>query len=321
MQEILITKENEGQRADKFVRKFLNDAPLSFIYRIFRKKDVKINGHWITIDYILKKDDVMRIYVTDEQLKEFNNPRPIESIKFNHEIIYEDDNILIVNKPRGLLVHGDEKEKRMTLSNQVLSYLYAKGEYNPKTSQGFTPAPAHRIDRNTSGLVVFGKTIKALQCLLELFKDKETLEKEYLALVVGKVNKGGTIDAPLYKDATSGLVKVDFHSSFAKSATTIYDIEEKFENYTLLKIRILTGRTHQIRAHMLYIHHPVVGDGKYGDFATNRYFKDTFNFENQFLHAHKIEFKNVSGELSYLSNKCFVANLPKEEKDILSKLA
>ena len=293
MQEILITKENEGQRADKFVRKFLNDAPLSFIYRIFRKKDVKINGHWITIDYILKKDDVMRIYVTDEQLKEFNNPRPIESIKFNHEIIYEDDNILIVNKPRGLLVHGDEKEKRMTLSNQVLSYLYAKGEYNPKTSQGFTPAPAHRIDRNTSGLVVFGKTIKALQCLLELFKDKETLEKEYLALVVGKVNKGGTI----------------------------YDIEEKFENYTLLKIRILTGRTHQIRAHMLYIHHPVVGDGKYGDFATNRYFKDTFNFENQFLHAHKIEFKNVPGELNYLSNKCFVANLPKEEKDILSKLA
>ena len=101
MQEILITKENEGQRADKFVRKFLNDAPLSFIYRIFRKKDVKINGHWITIDYILKKDDVMRIYVTDEQLKEFNNPRPIESIKFNHEIIYEDDNISIVNKPRG----------------------------------------------------------------------------------------------------------------------------------------------------------------------------------------------------------------------------
>lgn len=319
MKELVITRENEGQRADKFVRKFLNDAPLSFIYKLFRKKDVKVNGHWINIDYVLKKQDVLRIYVSDEQIEEFVNPRPIVKTKFNHEIIYEDENILVINKPRGLLVHGDNQEKRITLTNQVLNYLYSKGEYDPAHDQGFTPAPAHRLDRNTSGIVVFGKTISALQCLLELFKDKEKIEKHYLALVVGDISKGGTIDFSLLKDAETGLVKVS-KSPMAKSALTRYEVQEKFHSYTLLDVQILTGRTHQIRAHMLAINHPVVGDGKYGDFKTNRYFKSTFNFENQFLHAAQLCFLNVEGCLSYLSNNTFVAKLPLEEAEILKKL-
>lgn len=320
MKEIIITKENEGQRADKFIRKFLNDAPLSFIYKVFRKKDVKVNGHWITIDYILKNNDVLRIYVTDEQLKEFNNPKPIEKIKFNHEIVYEDENILIVNKPRGLLVHGDSEEKRITLANQVLNYLYSKGEYDPKNSLGFTPAPAHRIDRNTSGLVVFGKTIKALQLLLDMFKDKESLEKTYLALVVGKLDKIGTINAPLIKDSKSGLVHVDFQNKFAKTAISEYEVEQYFKDYTLVNVKILTGRTHQIRAHMKYINHPVVGDGKYGDFAVNKIFKNEFGFENQFLHARKITFINAKDELSYLNGKTFIAKLSDDEAKIIKLL-
>ena len=320
MKEIIITKENEGQRADKFIRKFLNDAPLSFIYKVFRKKDVKVNGHWITIDYILKSNDVLRIYVTDEQLKEFNNPKPIEKIKFNHEIVYEDENILIVNKPRGLLVHGDSEEKRITLANQVLNYLYSKGEYDPKNSLGFTPAPAHRIDRNTSGLVVFGKTIKALQLLLDMFKDKESLEKTYLALVVGKLDKIGTINAPLIKDSRSGLVHVDFQNKYAKTAISEYEVEQYFKDYTLVNVKILTVRTHQIRAHMKYINHPVVGDGKYGDFAVNKIFKNNFNFENQFLHARKITFINAKDELNYLNGKTFVAKLSDDEAKIIKLL-
>ncbi|MCH5179747.1 MAG: RluA family pseudouridine synthase [Erysipelotrichales bacterium] len=320
MKEIIITKENEGQRADKFIRKFLNDAPLSFIYKVFRKKDVKVNGHWIKIDYILKINDVLRIYVTDEQLSEFNNPKPIEKVKFNHEIVYEDENILIVNKPRGLLVHGDSEEKRITLANQVLNYLYSKGEYDPKNSLGFTPAPAHRIDRNTSGLVVFGKTIKALQILLDMFKDKESLEKTYLALVVDKLDKTGVINAPLIKDSKSGLVHVDFQNKFAKTAISEYEVEQYFKDYTLVNVKILTGRTHQIRAHMKYINHPVVGDGKYGDFAVNKIFKNDFNFENQFLHARKIKFINAKEELSYLNGKTFVAKLNDDEAKIIKLL-
>lgn len=320
MKELVISKENEGQRADKFVRKFLNDAPLSFIYKVFRKKDVKVNGHWINIDYVLKKDDVLRIYVTDEQLKGFNNPKPIEKVRFNHEIIYEDENILIVNKPRGLLVHGDIEEKRITLANQVLNYLYAKGEYDPHNSVGFTPAPAHRIDRNTSGLVVFGKTIKALQTLLDLFKEKDNIEKTYLALVVGHIEQSGVINAPLIKDNQSGLVRVDFRNKFAKTAISEYEVEQYFNDYSLVNVKILTGRTHQIRAHMKYINHPVVGDGKYGDFAVNKIFKNTFGFENQFLHARQIHFLHIEGELSYLSNKTFVAKLSQEEAKIIKLL-
>lgn len=320
MKELVISKENEGQRVDKFVRKYLNDAPLSFVYKTFRKKDVKVNGHWVNIDYILKKDDVLRIYVTDSQLLEFNKPKPIENVKFNHEIIYEDENILIVNKPRGLLVHGDSNEKRLTLSNQVLNYLYSKGEYNPNDNYGFVPAPAHRIDRNTSGLVIFGKTIKALQILLDLFKDKDNLEKTYLALIVGHVDKVGDINAPLIKDENSGLVKVDFHSKNSKQAISHYEVERYFANYSLVNVTILTGRTHQIRVHMNYIGHPVVGDGKYGDFKVNKIFKSEYNFENQFLHARRIQFLEVPGVLSYLSNKTFVAKLTREEEKIINNL-
>lgn len=320
MKEITISKENEGQRADKFIRKFLNDAPLSFIYKLFRKKDVKVNGHWIHIDYILKENDLLKVYVSDDQLKEFNNPKPIKKVKFAHEIIYEDENILIVNKPRGLLVHGDKDEKRVTLANQVLNYLYSKGEYDTKISVGFTPGPAHRIDRNTSGIVVFGKTIKSLQLLLDLFKNKESLEKNYLALVVGKTENKGRIEAPLIKDSKSGLVHIDFQNKFAKTAITEYVVEQYFKDYTLINIKILTGRTHQIRAHMKYINHPVVGDGKYGDFAVNKIFKNKYNFENQFLHAFKITFVNAKDELSYLNGKSFVAKLSNEEAQILKLL-
>ncbi len=126
MVEIKITKENSSQRIDKFVRKYLNDAPLSFIYKLFRKKDVKINNHWVKENYILEEGDVLKIFVSDEQIKEFNNPKQIEEYKSNIDIIYEDQNILIVNKPKGLLIHGDSSEKRVTLSNMLLSYLYNK---------------------------------------------------------------------------------------------------------------------------------------------------------------------------------------------------
>ena len=130
MFKIKITSQESNQRVDKYVRKLLNDAPLSFLYKLFRKKDVKINSHWVKIDYVLKENDELTIYVNDSQLEEFNKPKEVIKQKFTHEIIYEDNNILLVNKPKGLLVHGDISEKRITLSNQVLSYLYDKNEYD-----------------------------------------------------------------------------------------------------------------------------------------------------------------------------------------------
>ena len=317
MKKITISSKEANQRVDKYVKKFLNEAPLSFIYKLFRKKDVKINGHWVKENYILNEGEELTIYVTDSQIEEFNKPKEIEKVTLNHQIVYEDENILIINKPRGLLVHGDEGEKKLTLANQVINYLYFKGEYDPKNDHGFIPAPAHRLDRNTSGLVCFAKNLVSLQELEDLFKKKEEIVKEYKALVVGKFEGTKHIDAPLLKDAKTGLVRI---SKQGKNAETIVKFAENHGDFTLVNIQILTGRTHQIRVHLASIGYPVVGDAKYGDFKVNKEVREKYKFENQFLTAYKLTFKNLKGHLSYLSGKSFEVKLPEDEEKLLAKL-
>lgn len=317
MQKIVISSKESNQRVDKYVKKYLNLAPLSFIYKLFRKKDVKINGHWVKENYILKEGEELTIFVSDSQIEEFSKVKEIERVNLNHEIVYEDENILIINKPRGLLVHGDEQEKKLTLANEVINYLYFKGEYDPKVDKAFTPAPAHRLDRNTSGLVVFAKNLESLQELETLFKEKEDIKKEYQALVVGHLSSKQVIDAPLLKDTKTGLVRI---SKLGKSAVTIVNPIKFIKDYTLVNVTILTGRTHQIRVHLASINHPVVGDSKYGDFKVNKEFKDLYKFENQFLTAYKLSFKNIKGHLGYLSDKSFECFLPNEELKLLEIL-
>lgn len=320
MKEIVIQKNQEGQTIYKFVRKYFSSAPLSFIEKLFRIRDVKVNKVRVNKTYVVKKDDLVQIYVTDQQLEDFNKPQEITSSKQKPNIIYEDENILVCNKPSGLLVHGDEKEKRITLTNIVLSYLYDKGEYDPKDSHGFTPGPAHRIDRNTSGLVIFGKTIKALQELEDLFKERDSLHKYYYALVCGHPDKKGKIDKPLYKDENKGIVYVRSIEKGGKSALTTYEVIEEFNKYSLVEACILTGRTHQIRVHFASIDHPLVGDSKYGNFNMNKEFSKKYDYQNQFLHAHKMRFDELDGVLSYLSNKEFIAPLDKKETKIIEAL-
>ena len=318
MKKITISSKEANQRVDKYLKKYLNEAPLSFIYKLFRKKDVKINGHWVKENYILNEGEELTIFVTDAQLEEFNKPKEIEKVTLNHQIVYEDENILIVNKPRGLLVHGDEGEKKLTLTNEVINYLYFKGEYDPKNDHGFIPAPAHRLDRNTSGLVCFAKNLVSLQELEDLFKKKEEITKEYKALVVGKFEGTKHIDAPLLKDQKTGLVRV---SKLGKSAETIAKSIGIYVDFSLLNVQILTGRTHQIRVHLASIGYPVVGDAKYGDFKVNKEVREKYKFENQFLTAYKLSFKNLKGHLSYLSGKSFEVKLPGDEEKLLAKLA
>lgn len=311
-----VSSKDSNQRVDKYVKKYLNEAPLSFIYKLFRKKDVKINKHWVKENYILQEGDELSIYISDQQLEEFNKPKEIKKVNLNHPIVYEDDNILIIDKPRGLLVHGDENEKVVTLANEVINYLYFKGEYNPN-DKGFTPAPAHRLDRNTSGLVVFAKNLVSLQELEELFKNKDNITKEYLALVKGKVDHKLEIDSPLLKDEKTGIVRV---SKYGKTALTYVEKVKFYGDFTLVNVQILTGRTHQIRVHLSSLGYPIVGDSKYGDFKLNKMFKDLYGFENQFLHAYKLTFKNIDGHLSYLSNKSFISKLPDKEEKLLKQL-
>lgn len=320
MKEIKVTKENENQRIDKLVRKYLNLAPLSFIYKLFRKKDVKVNNHWVKENYIVSCGEEIKIYVTDSQLEEFNKPKDISKLKGNLDIVFEDDNVLILNKPKGILIHGDLDEKRLTLTNEVQAYLFSKGEFK-NDGIGFIPSPVHRLDRNTSGICIFAKNLASSQELMNLFKERDSLDKYYFALVQNNLNKEeDTIDAPLLKNEETKMVKVASIKDGAKDAKTHYRIIDSSKDFALLDVHLLTGRTHQIRVHLAYINCPIIGDPKYGNFSMNRDFNKRFNYSNQFLHSYKITFKKIDGVLSYLSNRTFKADFSNKEKDIISSL-
>ena len=320
MIKLTVTKKDESQKIEKYVKKALSEAPLSFIYKLFRKKDVKVNGHWVKPEYVISSGEEIAIYITDLQLEEFKEKRDISKANLPYEIVYEDKNILLVNKPRGVLVHGDAKEKKHTLANDVINYLYFKGEYDPNLDNAFTPAPAHRLDRNTSGIVAFAKNLNALHSLEELFKDKVDIEKHYQALVVGELKEGMEISAPLKKDANTGLVKVTSIKDGGMPSLSIVKPLKHYSNYTLVDVNLVTGRTHQIRVHLSYKGYPVVGDSKYGNFEVNKLFKKDYHFENQFLHAYSLKFKEIKGPLEYLSNKEFKSQIPEYMGEILKKL-
>lgn len=315
MREFIINNSENGLTLEKYVFKVLKTAPMSFVYKLFRKKDIKVNGHHQDKKYRLVTDDKVAIYITDQQFDEFQKDKELNpNTKIKDWIIYEDNNVLFVNKPRGLLVQKSNPNDE-SLDQLVVEYLIATKQYDPNKEKGFIPGPAHRLDRNTSGLVAFGKNHDALNLLFELFKNHDLINKHYLALVVGQVEKEkDIIDAPLLKNEEKNLVSV---SKNGKTAKTVYKLIKKYDHYSLLDVTLLTGRTHQIRVHMAYINHPIVGDSKYGNFEANKAFKQQFGFSSQFLHAYKMGFGDLPSPLSNLSRKEFVAE-PRE--DIVSIL-
>ena len=317
MIEIKITSNDQNKRIDKFVKKYLSKAPDSFIYKLFRKKDVKVNGKRVNEDYILQENDHLQIYVP----KDFDVSNPKDDLidtEITFKVLYEDENLLAVYKPQGLLVVEDKNEKVKTLANQVLVYLNNKNEYSIE-NVGFTPAPVHRIDRNTSGIVLIAKNMLACQELTKMFKDRTNIVKSYVALVKGKIVDKGVINKNLIKDGDNSLVRVCSEKE-GLTAITLYEPIEVINDYTLVSLKIKTGRTHQIRVHLSSIGHPLVGDSKYGDFSLNKLFKKNYKWENQFLHANMISFEDIKGHLSYLNSVKIECPLPHENINLLKKL-
>ena len=320
MIQIEISNNDQNKRLDKFVKKYLSKAPDSFIYKLFRKKDVKVNKKPKPIDYMTQVGDVITIYITKEQEESFIEKKNVEtSSSMDFKVIYEDDNILVVNKPTNLLVHdGDDKLKNDdTLTKQVLNYLISTNAYNPSKENIFIPSLAHRIDRNTSGLVVFGKTSIALQELFKAFKNHDGMDKEYETLVCGKVTEKGKIEAKLIKNEKTKIVNVDETNGL--KALTLYTPIKVYEDVSLLSVKILTGRTHQIRVHLKHINHPLVGDQKYGNRNSDMLAKK-YHMNGYFLHAKKLCFHNLENELAYLNDKEFVAPLFDWEVKLINKL-
>ena len=321
MRTYVIHQSEAGQTLEKYIQKLLVSAPMSFIYKLFRKKDIKVNGHHEDRKFIVSENDEISIYVKEEQFEQFLKEKEYQANnKIKDWIIYEDDNVLFLNKPRGLLVQKSAPQDE-SLDQLVVEYLIHQGEYHPEEEKAFKPGPAHRLDRTTSGIVAFGKNHQTLELLFQLFKDHELINKHYLALVVGQMEKEkDAITAPLKKDEKNNKVVVAPTDKGGKTAKTVYRLVKKYADYSLLDITLLTGRTHQIRVHLSYINHPIVGDSKYGDFSANRVFKEKYHFNNQFLHAYKIGFGELPYPLNNLSKKEFTAEPNEEIANILTML-
>ena len=295
MLKITITENEAGQRLDRFLKKYFNNATLGAIYKLIRK-DVKVNGKRAGENAMLLVGDELAIYVSDETAASLRKEKTRPKVKRQFRVAYEDDNILVVEKPFGLLTHGDRTEKKNHLANQVIDYLIEKGDYNPRTERTFVPAPANRLDRNTTGLVIFGKNAAALKELNKAIREKDKIHKLYLTIVEGKLEKTVHLRAKMTKDEGKNLVSVLSEEAQGKLMETIArplkTSSFKEKDYTLVEVEILTGRTHQIRAHLAKAGYPIIGDVKYGDKKVNALMEKEFGLTTQLLHAYKLIFED-----------------------------
>ena len=311
MRELTIGKNDAGQRLDRFVAKSLPLLPSALLQKYIRLKRIKVNGGRAERDYRLKEGDTLQLYINDEF---FDKPREenmfLTLFRPSLEIVYEDENLMLLNKRPGLVVHADETEKVNTLINHIQAYLYQKREWNPRWENAFTPALCNRIDRNTGGIVIAAKNAETLRIINEKIRDHE-LDKSYLCITVGHPKKPeGKIEGFLFKDEVKK--QVFFHHKpvpGAKTAVTLYKTLEKRGELALVECRLLTGRTHQIRVSMAEIGCPLLGDGKYGRGDTNKRYHET----RQALYSYKLhfDFPTDAGILNYLKGQEFtVENVP-----------
>lgn len=305
MREFTIQKNDAGQRLDRFIAKNLPLLPPALLQKYIRLKRVKVNGKGSKRDVRLNVGDVLQLYINDEFFEKPSEENLFLSIfQPKLTIVYEDDNLLLVDKRPGISVHADETEKVNTLINHIQAYLYQKREWNPKWEHAFAPALCNRIDRNTGGIVIAAKNAEALRILNQKIRDHE-LEKSYLCITVGHPKPPqGKIEGFLRKDEAKKQVYF-YHKPVpgGKTAVTLYQTLESRGPLSLVECRLLTGRTHQIRVSMAEIGCPLLGDGKYGRGDINRQYHET----RQALYSYKLSFSfsTDAGILEYLRGREF----------------
>ncbi len=305
MRELKIGKNDGGQRLDKFLSKAVKGLPVSLMYKYIRTKKIKVNGKRAEQNQQLASGDIVTLYIRDEF---FDSPEKdnaaLSNIRPKLSIVYEDENILLLNKRPGVLVHEDTAGGENTLILHVKAYLYGKGEYDPDAEQSFAPALCNRIDRNTGGIVIAAKNAEALRVMNEKIKQNE-IAKFYLCAVKGKLpRRSDELRGYLRKDAAANQVTVsDTPMPGGKHIITRYRVLREKNGNSLLEVELVTGRTHQIRAHLAHIGHPLLGDGKYG---TNRSERGR-GYKHQALYAVRLrfDFADDTGALGYLRGKEF----------------
>ena len=308
MREFTIGKNDAGQRLDRWLGKTLPLLPAPLAQKYIRLKRVKVNGKGSARDVRLQVGDLLQLYINDEF---FDQPREdnafLAVFKPKLDIVYEDENLMLLNKRPGLLCHADEHEKVNTLITHIQAYLYQKKEWNPRDEHSFTPALCNRIDRNTGGIVMAAKNAETLRILNQKIKDRE-IAKFYLAIIHGKMTPPqGKLEGFLLKDEDRAQVKVFSRPvPGGKSAATLYKTLKVSRGLSLVECELLTGRTHQIRAQFAAAGHPLLGDGKYGRERDNRQYGRSF----QALYSYKLEFTfpTDAGLLEYLRGKVFTVD-------------
>lgn len=321
MKEIKVTRNESEQRIDRFLKKYMSNATKGYIYKMLRKKRIKLNGKRANPEDMITEGDTISMYLADETIDKFKRDEKelLDNVKL--DIVYEDENIIVIDKPKGVLSHsaeGDYKEENIV--SQMVSYLYKKGEYVPRLEKTFTPSICNRLDRNTSGLLIGAKNYEALKSINEAIKNRK-IDKFYRCIVVGSVEKEMELRDYLEKDESKNKVAVSSRSGDnRKEIVTIIRPVKSSNRYSLLEVELITGRTHQIRAHLAAKGNPIIGDRKYGDSEENKKFKQKYGLESQYLHAYRLKFDGLSGNLEYLNGREFISEIKGSMKNIEEEL-
>ena len=300
-----IRKNDAGQRLDKFLQKAVKTLPIPLMYRLIRQKKIKVNRKRAEQNYILQEGDTVQLFISEDFFTEEGQKNDFMRLRPRLHIVYEDENMMLLDKKPGMPVHADDGQTTDTLIDHVKAYLYQKGEYDPASEQSFAPALCNRIDRNTGGIVIAAKNAEALRILNEKIRNDQ-LKKQYYCVCHGKFpKKQETLTGWLVKDSKSNKVTVydkKPNHPDAKDIITKYRVIREKDDLTLLEVHLVTGRTHQIRAHLSHIGHPLLGDGKYG---VNRGDREK-GYKFQALYSHSLTFLPApENTLSYLEGKTF----------------
>lgn len=299
MRKLYVNENDANQRVDKFLLKTLPTLPKSLMYKYIRNKKIKLNGSRCEISTKIQAGDEFTCYISDEFF-EIKKDASFLRVPATLDILYEDENILVMNKEKGLLAHSDDKVSDDTLINRMKHYLYKNGEYDFENEQSFAPALCHRIDRNTQGIVIGAKNAQALRDVNEAIRLRN-IDKYYLCIVEGTLTKKkGKIKAYHKKENQ----KVSIRSTYVEGYTEIltgYEVVKEKNNLSLLKVKLYSGKSHQIRSLFAHMGHPLYGDGRYG--AKKR------NYDYQALCAYRIVFHDMSEKLAYLNEKAIMLDL------------
>lgn len=353
MQSVTIGTNQAGQRLDKFLHKYLPEAGTSFLYKMLRKKNITLNGKKAEGREILAVGDEVKFFFSDETFEKFSGRvikkqltnshekesvsssgenvfdgtkeylRAYESLKDIH-VLYEDANIILLNKPVGVLTQK-ASPRDFSLNEWLIGYLLNNNSITEEELRTFHPSVCNRLDRNTSGIVLCGKSLAGSQALSRIIKER-TLQKFYHTICVGELRKDEKLEGYLHKDERTNKVTVckEFPKDVKKQdyspIQTAYHPIICEDGYSLLEVELITGKTHQIRSHLAYIGHPIIGDVKYGDKKQNQQFREIYSLQNQLLHAYRVVFPKEDGVLAPLSGKEIIAPYPKLFKRVETNL-